>query len=338
MAFRPAAAVSTRRSAAAFRGTAAAGVGISFGATAIMWSRIRLLRLLPLLVAVLAVVLGGAGGPARAQEQAPDAYPLRPPDTASPRDTLASFQQDVRTAIRRFTAREAPAAVHRATVRVLRCLDLSGLPPANLVDQGWERALQLLEILERIELPPLEQIPDRAAVAATGLTRWTIPNTEITIARTADGPSTGEFQFTAQTVARLPAFYEQALLLPYKPGALAGAYAGWLHAPGPWLPLAWTVHLPRLAYAVVLGQTIWQWLGTLAALGLTAAVAIFAYRLGRRVDQPAAESAPRRHVGRLTAMIVAVLRSLWSPASSTTASISAGGVCSCSTSRSTACR
>jgi MscS family membrane protein len=212
----------------------------------------------------------------------------------------------VREGIQRFQARESPAAVTRATATVLRDLDLSELPRADLVDQGWERALQLLEILERVELPPLAQIPDLAAVEATGLTHWTIPNTEITIARTEDGPHAGEFQFSARTVEQLPAFYERAKSLPYKPGALVGAYEDWLYAPGPWLPLAWTTHLPSFAYAVVLKATIWQWLGTLATLVLTAAVVVLAYRFGRSVDQVAADSGPRRHFGRLMAMIVAV--------------------------------
>ena len=100
------------------------------------------------------------------------------------------------------------------------------MPPAVRWEQGGERALLLLEILDRIELPPPEEVPDIAAVDATGLTSWRIPNTDITIAQTTEGPYAGEFQFTAYTVRSLPAFYQRSKHLPYKPSALVGIYVG----------------------------------------------------------------------------------------------------------------
>ena len=48
----------------------------------------------------------------------------------------------------------------------------------------------------------------RTAAAAQGLTRWSIPGTEITIAKMADGEQVGEFLFTSETVARAHEFYD----------------------------------------------------------------------------------------------------------------------------------
>ena len=41
----------------------------------------------------------------------------------------------------------------------------------------------LKEVLDRIELPPDDEIPDAAAVDELGISRWTIPHTEITLVR-----------------------------------------------------------------------------------------------------------------------------------------------------------
>jgi MscS family membrane protein len=235
-----------------------------------------------------------------------NAYPLRPPNLASPGDTLRSFQENMQEAIRRHQARASPAATDRAAVRAIRCLDLSKLPPAERIDQGFELAVMLLEILERIELPPLEQIPDVVAAEANELKTWTIPNTEITIARTQEGPQAGEFQFTAPTVKRLPAFYELVKNLPYKPGAVAGFYEQWSYSPGPWLPQEWTTTLPKFAYVVVFKQTIWQWLGALATFALTAAVIVLAYNVARRLDRAGSDTDRPGYLARLTITILAI--------------------------------
>lgn len=151
-------------------------------------------------------------------------YPLRPSDTTSPQATLRSFQETAREVVRRHRARLPPAAVDRAIAKVLGTLNLRGLPLAEWVDQGAERIALLLEIFGRIALPPLAEIPDAAAVEASGLKRWTIPDTEITIARTEEGPDAGRFQFTWPTVEQLPTFYERVKHLPPKPGSLAGFF------------------------------------------------------------------------------------------------------------------
>jgi MscS family membrane protein len=258
------------------------------------------------LIGVVVMVIGGAAGLASAQEHALDPYPLRPPDTASPGATLQSFQVHTREVIRLYQARELGIAFDRARARALRTLDLSELPPAVREDQGKVRALLLLEILDRIELPPPEEIPDLSAVEAAGLTRWTIPTTEITIARTEGGPYAGEFQFAAHTVAQLPTFYERVEHLPYKPGANIGAYEDLAYSPGRLLPIEWTTNLPRFTYGVILGQTIWQWLGALATVGLIALAVVVAYLAGRRVDRVSEAAGTRRHFGRLIATASAI--------------------------------
>lgn len=262
------------------------------------------LRLLAIVSVALAV--GGPAGRSVAQEDALDAYPLRPPAMASPRDTLRSFQTYMREATRRYQGQGSGLGFEGPRDKALRTLDLSQLPPAVREDLGVQRGLLLLEILDRIELPPLEEIPDAAALEAADLTGWTIPDTEITIARADEGSYAGEFQFTAHTVAQLPTFYDRVKHLPYKPGASVGIYEDLAYAPGWLLPVEWTTNLPSFASTVVLGQTIWQWLGAFATVGLTAVVIVAAYLAGWRLDHASGAAGTRRHFGRLIATVLAI--------------------------------
>jgi MscS family membrane protein len=270
-----------------------------------MQPRTSFLRVL-VIVGAVASVLGGACEPALCQEDPLNAYPLRPPNTASPRDTLLGFKQQMRTAIERWQSGKVATTLEDVLTRAMRYLDLSELPPAVRQDQGSESAVLLLEILSRIELPPPEEIPGVATVEARGLTSWTIPNTEITIARTAEGPDAGEFQFTAGTIAQVPTFYERVEHLPYKPGRLVGVYDDLFHSPGPLLPRAWTTNLPRFAYVTVLNQTVWQWLAALTSLALSGALIAVAYLWGSRVDHAGRGSGAPRYLGRLIATTLAI--------------------------------
>ena len=107
--------------------------------------------------------------------------------------------------------------------RGVSCLNLRQVPKALKKDRGYEAALMLKEILDRIDLPPLQEIPDAQAIEMEEeqekipeLVRWRIPNTEIMIARIEEGPRQGEYLFTPETVARLEEFYKNVRELPYK--------------------------------------------------------------------------------------------------------------------------
>ena len=85
-----------------------------------------------------------------------------------------------------------------------------------------ERAIQLKEILDRIELPAFDSIPDRNAAAGLPGKRWRLPETEIDIAlvetdRVPENISSLPARWTA-----FPEFYEHIKKLPYKPGPAAG--------------------------------------------------------------------------------------------------------------------
>jgi hypothetical protein len=87
---------------------------------------------------------------------------LSPPDISTPAATLETFMEEVRAAV---------AAYHRGDVETMRvrsdrlfqtfAIELPPTPAGFL--QGSEMALYLFEVLIRVELPPMEEIPGGAA-------------------------------------------------------------------------------------------------------------------------------------------------------------------------------
>lgn len=95
--------------------------------------------------------------------------PLAPPDTSSPRAQLRSFLTDAREAWTIYLTSDEPRRERfrragRRIKRAVRCLDLSEVPPASLDELAPETAVLLLDVLERIQLPPWAQTPDAQVV------------------------------------------------------------------------------------------------------------------------------------------------------------------------------
>ncbi len=182
-------------------------------------------------IACLVLLIFGTLGTCAADAQGPsatvvgDPYPLRPPDASSPRDTLRSFLEHTNHAIAAQQRGAIDARAFRNFVNAVDTLDFSTTPHSESFSVQIERVLLLKELLDRIALPPAGEIPGDAEVAAHGITRWTIPDSRITIARIEEGERAGEFVFSANTVERLDTYYRIAKGLPYKAtGATPGAY------------------------------------------------------------------------------------------------------------------
>ena len=166
---------------------------------------------------------------------AADPYPLRPPDTSSPRATLQGFIGALDEAYVRFAAlisgyaasnrlyfgaeeRRSQREALASGLKAVQFMDLSQVSPVlhNIV--AADRGIQLKEIFDRIEIPPFEEIPDRAGMERSSAKKWRLPNTGIEIALIESGPRAGEYLISAATIDRVPEFYGQVRDLPYKPG------------------------------------------------------------------------------------------------------------------------
>ncbi|MEW6352393.1 MAG: mechanosensitive ion channel family protein [Thermodesulfobacteriota bacterium] len=221
------------------------------------------------------------------------AHPLAPPDTSSPRATLTTFLDEMNRAVQRYKADDHPAAKGHVE-RAMRCLNLAKEPESVRYVLGFYSALYLKETLDRMEIPPLGQIPDRKALEAEKSSVWTLPKTEITIAGVKDNSGIEGFLFTPDTVRNTELFYEKVRLLPYKPGCVGAMYEQFNESAGSIFPKRLIERFPGWLRKGIWGQAVWQWasLGVFLLVGIatvflihrhgTAVLGVLDSRTGRR--------------------------------------------------------
>jgi MscS family membrane protein len=239
-------------------------------------------RILPLLLAFLILL--------QVQPAGASTYtagnPLTPADTSSPQATFRSLVETINQGYAQVTKivssylnsprlylsaaeREEVDRVQEKLELARRTLDLSALPAALVESLSTYRVLQLKEVLDRLELPDYESIPDAEAMASEQYKRWSLPGTEITIARVEQGPRAGEYLFSPETVERLPEFYHRIKHLPYQAGASKGWYERYRYGGAGLrriIPYKWMLALPAWTKTLILDQPLWRWFGTLLVM------------------------------------------------------------------------
>jgi MscS family membrane protein len=209
-----------------------------------------------------------------------DPYPLRQADTSSPRDTLLSFIRDFSQGVEAWENDGTQAEIYRPLYRASETFDGSELSSVQRLATGAAKMALLQEILDRIELPPFDEIPGDEEVANQGIKRWTIPNTKIEIAKIEEGPNAGQFLFTKETIDHLKNYYEMAKDLPYREGAFINLYENILSSPGAWIPKHYPDQFPSWAKVFWLGQATWQWIAIFFFLISSGLLIWLIYRAG----------------------------------------------------------
>jgi MscS family membrane protein len=216
-------------------------------------------------------------------------------------------------------------------LKAVQFLDTSEISPVLRDTVARERILQLKEILDRIELPSFDDIPDREAMARSSAKKWRLPGTAIDVVLVENGPRAGEYLVSAETVDRLPEFYERARKLPYKPGPakqLADAYRtissnraatiyeAYSSAPvglETVVPLRWMLNLPRWAKADIAGIAVWQWLGRGFSFLVSLLFVFGVYRLARRLARRRRDEPGPGWYSLLTPLAIILLAGLVGP-------------------------
>jgi MscS family membrane protein len=248
-------------------------------------------------------------------------YPLDPPDTSSPQATMRSYLEAMQAGSESFASlmeryqREpglsfSPAAQEKAdrlTLQLngaMRCFDLQGVSPSLKRKVALDSMLLLKEVLDRLDLPALNSIPDARAMEEGNQDRWRIPHTEIVIAKVKEGARSGEYLFSPDTIDRLPEFFQAVGSLPYKPGSWEGVYAFYSSiGRHQFIPWKLTESLPSWTKVQVLEQALWRWIVLGSALLLIMAILVVVsrwsrqdsgnrplLRYGRRIVMPASVS------------------------------------------------
>ncbi|MGI9511773.1 MAG: mechanosensitive ion channel domain-containing protein [Anderseniella sp.] len=253
-------------------------------------------------------------------------------DTSSPRAVLTGFLRHTNNAYRiatdaqaqltasppTMTIEEARAAESTAKAYLLRAstaFDLSRVPASRQVDVRVEATLMLKEVLDRVSLPPIQEVPHASAVRRAGDENasfiWRFPGLPIQISRVLEGDRAGSFTFDPRTLEKLKETYLRVRDLPYRQrlalrgeweyggdSALSpGFYDFYISTPGSLVPSAsplsrFVLTLPDWTKTVRNGQTTWQWIGLVLSVVVAFAASAGVHRatssLARRRSGPAA--------------------------------------------------
>ena len=258
------------------------------------------------LTIMLAVVVILSAPDARAQQlaqmspAADGAAPVSFARTSSPRETLRSYMilmrqnQDALIKYRNEKTAENLAVLVAVRNPLYDLIDLSEIPRASRQQIAVETMASLADIFARIELPPLEDVPDASAPGMDEPPEhWRIPNTPIRIARIDHGTREGEFLFTERTSRIVPRF---AARIEGKPLLVAGGVESWkelqVQLTGPLIPRALEDAMPQGLKAPWLETPVWK---TIATLVLVALSVLVLYRVHRLVAAKGDET----HLGEL---------------------------------------
>ena len=233
--------------------------------------------------------------------------PIAPPPTQSPRATYDAFLRNTDDAhaliLEAYQKSQSEGGLWAspevldlsqqakdALERAIRTLDLQNFSQVNRASKSVELTLMLREILDRVELPNIDSIPDASTVAEKELTRWEIPQTQIAIVKVTDGFYKNEFLFSEETLKRIPRFYKEMVSVPYQDGALEGFYDFYFSTPGSLLPPKWSHFLPKWSQKTFGNQTIWQWGSLFLLLALAMAIIRLVYQILGSHQGPAGSS------------------------------------------------
>ena len=212
---------------------------------------------------------------------------LKAADTSSPRNTLRSFIDscnELHELIQQKNSFDRSGPEFRAlSLRILDCLDTRNLPAFLREERAAEVSVAIKEILDRIEVPPWEEIPGveeiESVEGSERLLRWRMPESRLVIARATSGEEQGEYMFSPDVVRLAVRRYCEMAYAPYRSGdpATSPGFRQWyISAPGHPVLAPIFERLPDwLKLRTTLGIANWKWPGVL--LGFVAAVLAMFY-------------------------------------------------------------
>ncbi len=240
-------------------------------------------------------------------------------DTSSPRGTMTLFLDSCNELYEAVTTEKhldmSDPEFQRLGQQIVSCLDSSQLPEFSREYFDAEAAVCLKEVLDRLALPPAEQIPGIESVETSdgseAVVRWQVPRTQIVISKMEEGPRRGEFLFSSDTVSRAPDLFGKVIKQPYRSDGRPvseGFYDWWLSRPKNPDVAEFIDGLPEWFQDRRLQLAIWQWVGLLVITPIAAVVMFLAVRMGRTRERSGHEPVKLfRHWLVLVFTLIAVL-------------------------------
>ena len=219
-------------------------------------------------------------------------HPLEPVNTSGPRATLRTFMTNVENALAEYkqSGHRTEKAL-RYIQRAAGTLNMSHIPSVLQEDVGFGSTLQLKVILDNIDLPELDTIPDEKDVADGEQPFWRIPHTDITIARVNEGRRRGAWLFSPDTVSQIGTYYRLIKERRGKDPSFDPVYEKHIYSAGWMIPSGLINAAPRWVRTGFYEQAVWQWIGLLLTLTAAAVILIRSWRASNGLKRKlAAES------------------------------------------------
>jgi MscS family membrane protein len=206
--------------------------------------------------------------------------------TDSPRDTLRTFLEltrELEKALLMSSKNKSRDNANRVALigrQFLQLFDLSSVPKALQREIGLDTLGFFLDIIGRLDLPPIESVPGADAFGGDeSPAKWRIPGSPIWIVRIEDGPREGEFLFSERTVEIAPGFYQRIRHLPLRSSV---GIASWTEEipqwHGPMIPSGLVAALPDSLKYIWLGTPIWKIILVVVLITLFAILLIKGHR------------------------------------------------------------
>lgn len=217
---------------------------------------------------------------------------LHPANTTSPRNTIISFFKLTQRFYDLIQSEEYSPTDRLEVMHLFgqmeEFFDLREVAPSLREAYASASGIYLREIIDRIGLPPLEEIPNehtmQEAIRKGYPPRWTIPNTPFEIIRIDSGEEEGHYLFSEETLRQVKPLFGNIRHLPYRSESAAkDFYYYYFLTPNPIIPREWIENLPSWTQKDFLEQTVWQWLSMLAVLLLAGFSIWLLRRLVRRI-------------------------------------------------------
>lgn len=211
---------------------------------------------------------------------------FEPVQTDSPRGTLESFLrlsqrlEAVLLVYQKDQNRKNAERVKLLFTQLIQFLDLSTVPKASRREVGINTLTFLLDIIGRLDLPPMDEVPDADAFDDEPPAKWRLPRSPIRIVRAEEGPREGEFLFSERTVAIAPWFFKR---VRHRPLQSSLGIESWnqtvpqLH--GPMIPAGLVVALPDGLTQAWLDTPIWKIFVVLMMIALATVLLVLWHRL-----------------------------------------------------------
>lgn len=238
-------------------------------------------------------------------------HPLDPPDLSSPESTLTTFMSEASETLDGYYAgNREEMELHAA--RTFQTMEMP-LPEDDATFlRAAEATLYLFEVLIRVPLPQPRRIPGPNLAPEDMPRYWTIPHTELVLKRfdSESGEPLG-YRFSAETIARLPEFYQRVVELPVKKryAKYAGVTDRFRLRPGfeaPRLLRSAVQSLPPTGFELVGGEPLWKWVAIMIVMfgGLLSVFVVF--RLASPLDDGGKRATGPHAVVRPLLVVVAI--------------------------------